>query len=144
MSLFKSIVFLTSIVQSGLPFFISPQTLTINGFTGAIMSATFGPAVIGECLRHTIAKNVVNLSRNMTDSNSMTAGIPSDILSGLIQRQALVVSMKEIYGWLLFAAVITLLILFISYSNIRPWAIFPRWSTIRKNISNNISPNNIA
>lgn len=80
----------------------------------------------------------------MTDSNSMTAGIPSDILSGLIQRQALVVSMKEIYGWLLFAVVITLLILFTSYSNIRPWAIFPRWSTIRKNISNNISPNNIA
>ena len=43
-----SIVFLTSIVQSGLPFQVFPQALTINGFTGAVMGATFGPAVIGE------------------------------------------------------------------------------------------------
>lgn len=42
-----SIIFLTSIVQSGLPFQVFPQALTINGFTGAVMSATFGPAVIG-------------------------------------------------------------------------------------------------
>ena len=53
-----SIVYLTSIVQSGLPFQVFPQALTINGFTGAVMSATFGPAVIGELLRHVIAKNL--------------------------------------------------------------------------------------
>ena len=51
-----SIVFLTSIVQSGLPFQVFPQALTINGFTGAVMGATFGPAIIGEILRHTMAK----------------------------------------------------------------------------------------
>ncbi|MDE6409382.1 MAG: hypothetical protein K2K81_03940 [Muribaculaceae bacterium] len=42
-----SIVFLTSIVQSGLPFHVFPQALTINGFTGAVMGATLGPAIIG-------------------------------------------------------------------------------------------------
>lgn len=55
-SVIISIVFLTSIVQSGLPFQVFPQALTINGFTGAVMGATFGPAVIGEFLNHTIAK----------------------------------------------------------------------------------------
>lgn len=51
-----SIVFLTSIVQSGLPFTVFPQALVVNGFTGAVMGATFGPALIGEFLRHTTAK----------------------------------------------------------------------------------------
>ncbi|MDE6368088.1 MAG: hypothetical protein K2K94_02490, partial [Muribaculaceae bacterium] len=37
-----SIVYLTSIVQSGLPFQVFPQALTLNGFTGAVMSATLG------------------------------------------------------------------------------------------------------
>lgn len=57
-SVIISIIFLTSIVQSGLPFQVFPQALTINGFTGAVMSATFGPAVIGEVLRRTMAKNL--------------------------------------------------------------------------------------
>lgn len=50
-------MFLTSIVQSGLPFQVFPQALTVNGFTGAVMGATFGPALIGELLRHTLARN---------------------------------------------------------------------------------------
>lgn len=56
-SVIISIVFLTSIVQSGLSFKVFPQALTINGFTGAVMSATLGPAIIGEWLKHTIACN---------------------------------------------------------------------------------------
>lgn len=138
-SVIISIIFLTSIVQSGLPFQVFPQALTINGFTGAVMSATFGPAVIGELLRHTIAKNVVNLSRNMTEFNSATTEIPFGDLYGLLQRQALVVSMKEIYGWLLFIAVTSIVILLISYNTVRPWAIFPRWSTIRRILRYNLS-----
>lgn len=45
-SVIISIVFLTSIVQSGLPFQVFPQALTINGFTGAVMSATLCPAIV--------------------------------------------------------------------------------------------------
>lgn len=134
-----SIVFLTSIVQSGLPFQTFPQALTVNGFTGAVMSATFGPAVIGEFPRHTIAKNVINLSRNMTEFNSATTETPLGDLYGMLQRQALVVSMKEIYGWLLFIAFTSILVLLISYNTVRPWAIFPRWSTIRRILRYNLS-----
>lgn len=134
-----SIVFLTSIVQSGLPFQTFPQALTVNGFTGAVMSATFGPAVIGEFLRHTIAKNVINLSRNMTEFNSATTETPLGDLYGMLQRQALVVSMKEIYGWLLFITFTSILVLLISYNTVRPWAIFPRWSTIRRILRYNLS-----
>lgn len=129
-----SIIFLTSIVQSGLPFQVFPQALTINGFTGAVMSATFGPAVVGEFLRHVMAKNASLIGSVMTASNPDAARVPVDELYGMVQLQALVVSMKEIYGWLLMMALVALLVILVSYAPLRPWAIFPKWKTIRRTI----------
>ncbi len=129
-----SIVFLTSIVQSGLPFTVFPQALTINGFTGAVMGATLGPALIGEWLRHTMAKNSALFGTNMEDFNPGITNIPPEQLFGMVRQQALVVSMKEIYGWLLTASIFSLIIILISYSNVRPFAIFPKWSTVRRMI----------
>lgn len=127
-----SIVFLTSIVQSGLPFQVFPQALTINGFTGAVMGATLGPAIIGELLRHTMAKNAALIGANMTAANPETAFAPLGQLYGMVQTQALIVSMKEIYGWLLIVAIASLTVILISYSSVRPFAIFPKWSTVRR------------
>lgn len=133
-SVIISIVFLTSIVQSGLPFQVFPQALTINGFTGAVMGATFGPAVVGEWLRHTLAKNASLLGSVATDFNPDTAHMPLGQLMGIVQTHALVVSMKEIYGWLLIVALTSILIILVSYSPLRPWAIFPKWKTIRRTL----------
>lgn len=127
-----SIVFLTSIVQSGLPFQVFPQALTLNGFAGAVMGVTLGPAVIGELLRHTIAKNASLLSSNITDFNPDIVHVPLDRLYGLVQTQALVVSMKEIYGWLLIVAIFSLIIILVSYGPLRPAAFLPKWKTIRR------------
>ncbi len=127
-----SIVFLTSIVQSGLPFQVFPQALTINGFTGAVMGATLGPAIIGEFLRHTMAKNASLLGSVITDFNPDTAHVPLGQLYGLVQTQALVVSMKEIYGWLLIIAIFSLMIILVSYGPLRPAAFFPKWKTVRR------------
>ena len=129
-----SIIFLTSIVQSGLPFQVFPQALTINGFTGAVMSATFGPAVVGEFLRHVMAKNASLIGSVMTASNPDATHVPVGELYGMVQLQALVVSMKEIYGWLLMVALVALLVILVSYAPLRPWAIFPKWKTIRRTI----------
>ena len=127
-----SIVFLTSVVQSGLSFQVFPQALTINGFTGAVMGATLGPAIIGEFLKHTMAKNAALLGSNITNMNPDTAFAPLGNLYGMVQMQALVVSMKEIYGWLLIGALASLIVILLSYSSVRPFAIFPKWRTIRR------------
>ncbi|MCM1041805.1 MAG: hypothetical protein NC396_05180 [Bacteroides sp.] len=127
-----SIVFLTSIVQSGLHFFVFPQALTINGFTGAVVGATLGPAIVGELLRHTMAKNAALLGARFTDVNPVASHIPLGNLYGMVQRQALVVSMKEIYGWLLMVALVSLFVILVSYAPIRPFAIFPKWKSLRK------------
>lgn len=131
-SVIISIVFLTSIVQSGLPFMVFPQALTVNGFTGAVMGATLGPALIGELLRRVMARNAALLGAAATDVNPAAAHIPVGELYGLVQTQALVVSMKEIYGWLLIAGIVALTVILLSYSSVRPWAIFPKWRTVRK------------
>lgn len=131
-SVIISIVFLTSIVQSGLPFQVFPQALTINGFTGAVMGAAFGPAVVGELLEHTVVRNATQLGVAIVDFNPGIAGMPLGALSGSVQMQALVVSMKEIYGWLLIVALISLLTILVSYGPMRPQAIFPKWKMIRR------------
>ncbi len=133
-SVIISIVFLTSIVQSGLHFFVFPQALTVNGFTGAVMGATLGPAIIGEFLRHTMAKNASLISAHLTDSNTDIIHIPPGQLYGTVQQHALIVSMKEIYGWLLVIAILSLIVIVVSYGPIRPTAIFPKWKTIRKTL----------
>ena len=131
-SVIISIVFLTSIVQSGLPFQVFPQALTINGFTGAVMGATLGPALIGELLRHTMARNSALLSADMTATNPDMIHSGFSQLYGMIQKQALIVSMKEIYGWLLMAAVIFLALILVNANAVRPFAIFPKWSSVRR------------
>ena len=126
-SVIISIIYLTSVVQSGLSFQVFPEALTVNGFTGAVMGATFGPAIVGEILNRTIAKNATLLGSAITDTN--LSALPSHIgeLYGRIQLHALVVSMKEIYGWLLIIAILCLIVLLISHSSIRPRTLLPKW-----------------
>lgn len=133
-SVIISIVYLTSIVQSGLSFQVFPQALVINGFAGAVMGATFGPAVVGEFLRIIMAKNIALLGSVFTDFNPSVALIPLRDILGMVQAQALIVSMKEIYGWLLIIGLISFMLILVSYGPIRPWAIFPKWKTIRRSI----------
>ncbi|MDE7468205.1 MAG: hypothetical protein K2M61_07605 [Muribaculaceae bacterium] len=130
-----SIVFLTSIVQSGLPFTVFPQALTINGFTGAVMGAVLGPAIIGEALKYVMARNAAFLSSEIVDFKPGLDPHALPQVYGIVQQHALVVSMKEIYGWLLIAALLALLVIIVSYGNVRPWAIFPKWRKIRKLLS---------
>lgn len=133
-SVIISIVFLTSMTpgESKLHFFVFPQALTLNGFTGAVMGATLGPAVIGEFLRHTMSKNAAIIGSRFADYNAGANHMPLDQLYGMVQQHSLVVSMKEIYGWLLIIALLCLFVITVSYSPIRPSAIFPKWRTIRK------------
>lgn len=131
-SVIISIVFLTSIVQSGLPFQTFPQALTINGFTGAVMGVTFGPALVGELLSHTVARNYTLISSALTPVDAAAAHIPLQTLYGMARLQALAVSTKEIYGWLLMATLASLLIILTGYGPVRPRAILPTWRTIRR------------
>ncbi|MDE6310571.1 MAG: hypothetical protein K2L96_01980 [Muribaculaceae bacterium] len=130
-SVIISIVFLTSIVQSGLPFQTFPQALTINGFTGALMGATLRPALVGEWLRSVMARNLSVVSERFTSTNPASFGLSIGELYGTSTKHAMVLAMKEIYGWLLMAAIDSLIVLSLINGPVRPHAIFPKWRTIR-------------
>lgn len=127
-----SITYLTSILQGGLPFLIFPQALAVNGYVSAVLVGTLGSAIVGELLNHAVADNFALLSSTMTASDPVVAHMPLGDLYGMTQLQALVVSMKEIYGLLLIVAIVSLILIAVSYSSVRPQAIFPKWRTIRK------------
>lgn len=74
----------------------------------------------------------------MTNMNIDIASEPLTQLYGLVQTQALVVSMKEIFGWLLIGALASLIVILLSYSSVRPFAVFPKWSTIRRTIRHRV------
>ncbi len=135
-SVIISIVFLTSMTpgESKLHFFVFPQALTLNGFTGAVMGATFGPAIIGEFMQHVMAKNSALIGSALTDVDFDAVHIPLGQLYGVVMRQALLVSMKEIFGWLLIAALVSLTVILVSYGPLRPYAVFPKWKTIRRGL----------
>ncbi|MDE6270102.1 MAG: hypothetical protein K2M12_04510, partial [Muribaculaceae bacterium] len=110
-SVMISIVFLTSIKESGLNFFTDfPKALTVNGFTGAVMGATVGPAIVGEWFNHAIAKNMSLLGSVVTGTNPDVAHVALPGLMNMFQQQAMIVSMKEIFGWLLIAALVSLVL----------------------------------
>lgn len=119
-SVIISIVFLTSIVQSGLHFLVFPQALVINGFAGAVMGATLGPAVVGEWFSHVLMRNIV--------------------AAGIMPSHAMVLAMKEIYGWLLMVALFSILVMAVSYGPVRPFAIFPKWRNIRRAVWRLVTP----
>lgn len=81
---------------------------------------------------HAQQKNASFFSSGLVDYNSEVFKIPFGDLFGMVQRQAVVVSMKEIYGWLLMTGVVSLLLILTSFSPVRPWAVFPKWKTIRR------------
>lgn len=81
-----------------------------------------------------VAKNMALLSAPLTDFNFRAASMSPSDLFGMVSRQALAVSMKELFGWLLMLGLLSLLIIVLSYGPLRPAAIFPKWSTIRRGV----------
>ncbi|MDE7153075.1 MAG: hypothetical protein K2O00_01355 [Muribaculaceae bacterium] len=122
-SVIISICYLTSIVRSGLPFTVFPQALVINGFVGAVMGVSFCPAILAEWFEHVMARNSATLGFTLTHTNPDAVYLILNQLYGAVQTQALIVSMKEIIGWLLILALISLLIILFSYESVRQLAI---------------------
>jgi MFS transporter, DHA2 family, multidrug resistance protein len=58
----------------------------------------------------------------------------------MVPPSAMVLAMKEIYGWLLIGAILFIMIVAVSYGPLRPFAIFPKWKTIRRSVKQFVKP----
>jgi hypothetical protein len=118
---------------SRIPFQNFPQALSIQCFASAILGSAFGSAVLKLLLKTTMKENVMLLGSTLDNVNPITQQLPTGNLYGLLQQQALMVSMKEIYGWLILAGIFSLLTILIKESDIRPkYVMHPTYHAIRK------------
>lgn len=122
-----------------LPFpFIFLHGLSFQNMFSAALAAPIGTAIIGRLLKVVMTRNAMLLSQDMDHLSLSTSHMPIGELYGMVQVQALLESMKEIYGWLLFLAILCLIGLMLRYSGLRPVKVIePTYRFIHNFLRNN-------
>lgn len=114
------------------------QTLSIQAFVSACTGALIGNSILEVLFKHVLKKNQELLAVGFDNVNYLLNKESLNSIYEAFQKQAILVSMKEIYGWLSLAAMFCLL-LFITYqSSLRPKALHPKFSTIRKAVKHQL------
>lgn len=115
-----SIVLLTSLIRLPFPTHFTQGVGTLNMFSAAL-AGVIGTAIVGRILNVVMRRNFMLLSSQVDSVGYDPTTMPSiGEMYGAVQVQALLESMKEIYGWLIIVAVASLLILMFRASDIRP------------------------
>lgn len=102
------------------------QTLSLMGFVRSGLGAPFASAVYGRLMDVLVPQNMQLLSAEMDAVNGMAAGIPVGALYGSVAEQALLVSMKQIYGWVSIAG-IAILVFILAYRQPGPVMVLKTW-----------------
>lgn len=115
-----SIILLTSITRLPFPTQFTQGVGTLNMFSAAL-AGVMGTAVVGRLLNIVMRRNYMLLSSQLDGVGYDPTTMPSiNEMYGAVQVQALIESMKEIYGWLIVVALASLLVLTMRASDIRP------------------------
>lgn len=132
-----AIIFLTSL--SKVPFQYFFQAISIQGFVSASLGGALGSAILGHFSNFTMKKNIMLLSMTLDHVNTSIYKIPFTELCGILQQQALMVSLKELYGWLSLISLCCLLLFMIKESSIRPkYVLHPKYRSIRRFIKHEL------
>jgi len=131
-----SITFLTAL--SGIPFQNFSQSLTIQAFISACCGSLVGSAILTGLYKYTLKKNVLLLGANLDHVNLSVNQVSLGSLFGRLQEQAILVSMKEIYGWLCILGLFCLMAFFLKESSLRPTSLHPKFSTIRRTVKHQL------
>ncbi len=123
-----------------LPFpFTFLHGLSFQNMFSAALAGPIGNAIVGRVLKMVMARNSMLLGERMDNIGLSTSHAQFGELYGMLQVQSLLESMKEIYGWLLFMAILCLIVLMLRYSGIRPMRVVePTYRTIYNIIRGNM------
>ncbi|WP_320051740.1 hypothetical protein [uncultured Acetobacteroides sp.] len=136
------ITFITAL--STTPFEHFWQSLTIQSFASACCGSLFSSAVITHVFKYTMKKNTMLIGATLDNVNTGASRVSSGWLWGSVQQQAMMVSMKEIYGLLCMLGFFCILIFLLKESSLRPKALHPKFSTIRHAIKHQLKMDRIA
>jgi len=131
-----AITFITALME--VPFSNFWQSLTVQSFISACCGALVGEAFLTQVFKIVTKQNEMLLGANLDNVNPLVNHIPVVELYGRLQQQALLVSMKEIYGWLCIAGLFCLLMFLLKESSLRPHHSQPKFSMLRKSIKHEL------
>lgn len=126
-----AICFITAL--SRVPFQNFFQALSAQAFVSAGFGGALGAAILEHALSGALKKNAMLLGASLDHVNPFISRMPAAELYGAVQQQALMVSMKELYGWLILVALFCLLVFLVYESDIRPRKVLhPTYRSIRR------------
>ena len=137
-----AITFITAL--SGIPFQNFFQSLSIQAFISACLGSLIGTALLTRVFKYTMKKNEMLLGANLDNVNPGTHHFSVESLFVSLQQQAMIVSMKEIYGWLCILGIFCLLAFFLRESSLRPNVLHPKFSTMRHTVKHQLKIDKIV
>lgn len=132
-----AICFITAL--SRVPFRNFFEAVSVQAFVSAAFGGALGTAILGRVLNVVMKKNTMLLGATLDHVNPFANQLPVGQLYGALQQQALMVSMKELYGWLTMISLLCLFLFWLNESSVRPLhALHPRYRMIRRYIKHEL------
>ncbi|MGE0077929.1 MAG: MFS transporter [Bacteroidales bacterium] len=113
------ITFLTVVFKT-IPFQYFFQALNMVTIITASVGSLLGSAVINQFFKVTMKKNELFFSATLDSVNPFIRNIPTESLYWALKQHAMLVSMKEVYGWLCFAGLACIFAYILKESDFNP------------------------
>jgi hypothetical protein len=122
-------IVLTFYCSQAIPFNHMFQALAILGFIRNGIGAPMAAALIGRMLTVTLKANYLSLSSELDAQNPIVNHLSFNAVYGEVQRQALMVSIKEVFGYVvIFGILLLLAVLLTKYPPISKYVRMPVFS----------------
>lgn len=132
-----AICFITAL--SRVPFQVFFQALSVQAFVSAGFGGALGTAILNRVFVIVMKKNALLLGASVDHVNPIAGHLSLGQLYGAVQQQALMVTMKEIYGWLTLFSLFCLLLFCLKENPVRPFSAFhPAYRVIRRFIKHEL------
>lgn len=124
---------LTVYLQQMVPFLFFFQALGAVGFVREGIGSPIANAIVGRVFKICLKENYLSLGGELDIINPTLGGLPWSAIYNELQRQALLVSLKEVYGYAVLASIVFLLIvLLMRYKHIVRYVRVPPVEVVRR------------
>ena len=124
---------------SHVPFQHFFMAVSVQSFVSAGFGSVLGTAILGRALNVVLKKNAMLLGATMDHVNPLANHLPFGQLYGAVQQHALMVTMKELFGWLTIVALGCLFVLALQEGRERPFRVLhPTYRFIRRAIKHEL------
>lgn len=133
-----AIVLISNLVK--VPFHHFFQAVSVQAFISAATGSAIGNAILHDLFKDLAASNFELLSAPLDGLNQRLSYFSAAQLSGMLQQQVLMVSFKEVYGYLVIVGISCFIgFLFYKYPYLPVNTWYPKWRTIRKMLKKEIT-----